>query len=927
MQRRSEKLLVSTLLLAFVGSFTLIVISFHTTVNSRFVLLSIASATIFILGLLMIRKYLQFRAKQRMETEYIAKLIGNVQDAIISADENFIIKSWNKGAEAIYGWTASEVIGKKIDIVLPTEFGEKGLEMIREDFTRDGYFNQELVRKTKAGKQINVLVTSSALYSEDGKLSGSVSVNKNITESKRLQEQLIEANRALEEKIVVKTSELHNVFERITDAFLALDKNWCFTYMNKKAAEIVGDEAAAMIGKNIWDVVDIDGEKESDPFYTALHRAMNEQENVNVEVFYPPLQRWFENNIYSSQEGLSIFFRDITDKKIAEKNIQDSEEKRRLIMNAALDAIICIDTTGRITFWNPQAEKIFGWKDSEVNGHLLSTIIIPEPFRKRHDQGMITYLKTGHGPALNVLLELSAINRQGKEFPIELTVLPIKQGNEEFFCAFIRDITKRKRDSEIIRISNERNNMVSKASNDCIWDWDLVTKEVVRDDKKLETMYGYKAWESYEVDTNWNKYAHQEDWKKVTQKRNAILADTQQNYWEDEYRFLKSDGEYGFVTDRGYIIRDANGRAIRMIGASNDISERKKAEQALINSELRFRSLIEKGTEIIAMHDKEGKIIYISPSIHKILGYTAESRIGKFGLDLVHPDDVSRIKNILSNLAANPGSAANAQWRHQHADGSWHWMEGVATNLLHDPAVQAIVHNFRDISDREKIESELVEKNTELQELSAYLQHVREGERKYIAREVHDELGQLVSAVKIDLDWLGIKVAPLEEAAKKRMDHATKTIEVLIASIRKIASSLRPSILDDFGLNAAIQWQCREMQNLNAITCTFTPGFDDSDLKVEVKTELFRIIQESLTNVMRHSNAKNVAVEITEDDENIFVNITDDGNGFDTTVKKNTLGLIGLRERAVSLNGQLSIQSQIGEGTTVTAIIPKNKIQ
>ena len=113
-------------------------------------------------------------------------------------------------------------------------------------------------------------------------------------------------------------------------------------------------------------------------------------------------------------------------------------------MNAALDAIICIDKSGMITFWNPQAEKIFGWTESEVMGTLLSAIIIPESHRTLHNKGMSNYLKTGKGPALNVLLQLSAIKRGGEEFPIELTVLPILQDGEEFFCAFIRDISERK---------------------------------------------------------------------------------------------------------------------------------------------------------------------------------------------------------------------------------------------------------------------------------------------------------------------------------------------------------------------------------------------------------------------------------------------------------------------------------------------------
>lgn len=139
-----------------------------------------------------------------------------------------------------------------------------------------------------------------------------------------------------------------------------------------------------------------------------------------------------------------IFGHDITERKKIEEQIRAAEERMSLIMNAALDAIICIDAKGMITFWNPQAEKIFGWNENEIMGKRLSSIIIPDDYSKRHDDGMTNYQKTGHGPALNVLLQLSAKKRSGEEFPIELTVLPIKQDGEEFFCGFIRDITERK---------------------------------------------------------------------------------------------------------------------------------------------------------------------------------------------------------------------------------------------------------------------------------------------------------------------------------------------------------------------------------------------------------------------------------------------------------------------------------------------------
>jgi PAS domain S-box-containing protein len=141
--------------------------------------------------------------------------------------------------------------------------------------------------------------------------------------------------------------------------------------------------------------------------------------------------------------------KDIT--HVAKENFRYSEEKNRLVMNSALDAIICMDVEGNVTFWNPSAEKIFGWLSNEVIGQKLSNYIIPENFRSMHDNGMNHYLKTGEAKVFNRIIEISANNKNGETFPVELTIIPIKQGKEEFFCSFIRDITERKKAEEKIK--------------------------------------------------------------------------------------------------------------------------------------------------------------------------------------------------------------------------------------------------------------------------------------------------------------------------------------------------------------------------------------------------------------------------------------------------------------------------------------------
>lgn len=344
---------------------------------------------------------------------------------------------------------------------------------------------------------------------------------------------------------------------------------------------------------------------------------------------------------------------DISDRKLAEERITNSEEKRRLIMNAALDAIICIDTKGDISFWNPQAETIFGWKEIEVMGKRLSAIIIPEQYRKRHDEGITHYLRTGEAPGLNVLLELSAIKRNGDVFPIELTVLPIQQGGEEFFCAFIRDISRRKKSENAILVSNERYNLVAKATNDVIWDWDLNTNEVIRNRESMKKILGYDSNETTGNANFWTNLIHPEDLTKVKESYRSIFTNPLEMYMDHEYRIKKADGEYAYMYDKGYIVRDATGKAIRMIGACQDITKLKENELLLQKhaKELAISNEELEQFAYVASHDLQEPLRMVTSfltQLEKKYGTILDAK-GKTYIDFA-VDGAKRMRQIILDL-------------------------------------------------------------------------------------------------------------------------------------------------------------------------------------------------------------------------------------------------------------------------------------
>ncbi len=235
-----------------------------------------------------------------------------------------------------------------------------------------------------------------------------------------------------------------------------------------------------------------------------------------------------------------------------------------------------------------------------------------------------------------------------------------------------------------------------------------------------------------------------------------------------------------------------------------------------------------------------------------------------------------------------------------------------------------LLARVRNVLKLKNIEEELRDKNAELKNLSSYLQRIREEERKSVAYEIQEDLGQLTAALKMEIDWLGMNLTDIPDEFKERMTHASDITKLIINSSRRIASSLRPSMIDELSLPTSLEWQCRRFSSLHSISCQFMHEQvgDDTELPSEIKTALFRICQEALMNIAQHANATAVSVLSKQIGKNMKVVISDNGIGFANDQSEKPYGLIGMRERAHSFNGELTIHSAPGKGTTISVTIP-----
>ena len=219
--------------------------------------------------------------------------------------------------------------------------------------------------------------------------------------------------------------------------------------------------------------------------------------------------------------------------------------------------------------------------------------------------------------------------------------------------------------------------------------------------------------------------------------------------------------------------------------------------------------------------------------------------------------------------------------------------------------------------ERERAEMELKRSQELFRSLSAHLQEVREDERTRIARRIHDDLGQALTALKIDLAWLNKKLASNQDPVREKLQSMVTLINETVATVHNVSEDLRPGILDDFGLSAAIEWQAEEFQKRTGIECRISLASDESNLNKEKSTNLFRIVQESLTNVIRHADATKVEINLSEKDGMLLLEIVDNGKGIskDAITNPKSFGLIGIKERVHSLGGEVDIVGTPHEGT------------
>ena len=343
--------------------------------------------------------------------------------------------------------------------------------------------------------------------------------------------------------------------------------------------------------------------------------------------------------------------------------------------------------------------------------------------------------------------------------------------------------------------------------------------------------------------------------------------------------------------------------------------ERKFAQQALHESEARLHDLFDGTSDLIQSIAPDGRIFFVNRAWREKLGYSEEEIIALSIFNVIHPDHHEYCRTRLQQYLADKGEEI-VETAFQTKDGRIITVEGSVAVHFEDGKAVAVRGIFRDVTKRNEMMAKL-------QTLTTHLQNIREEERTSISREVHDELGSMLTVMKMELDWLAKKIDadPMHERILLMHQLAAEALEVT----RRISQNLRPSVLDNLRLDGAIEWLAHEFEQRLGISCRLTmnatrlPRLDDRH-----NTNVFRIIQETLTNVARHAHATAVEIEIDETGDHIMIEIRDNGIGISKQQLLNlkSFGIAGMYERIKQLNGELKITGVPSQGSIVQLRIP-----
>jgi PAS domain S-box-containing protein len=896
----------------------------------------------------------------RQTTQTLQTLIEASPLAIITLDPNFKISLWNPGAERMFGWKESEVLGGYLPVIPEKDRVEEEARLAQEMMGK-AQSALELKRVRKDGSILDVHLWTASLTGAKGETIGNMGILADITESKRAKDELR------------RQAELLDLAH---DAIIVRDLENRIVFWNAGAEKTYG-----------WSKAEVLGQEPHKILHTEFPQP---QATLEAEVFRQG--QWQGELSHTRRDGRRIVVtsrwalqrdkegkpaaileinRDITGQKQAEAG----RARLAAILEATSDLVGTADREGRVLYLNRAGRNMLGLGvDEDVSGLRVRDLQPEWAYQLILRQGDIEALRQEVWSG-----ETAFRDRRGREIPTSQVIIAHKdaEGRVEFFSTIARDITASQRAAQALQEANNRLRTLVEASPLAIIARDMDGK-IISWNPAAERMFG---WRQEEVLGGPLPIVPQD-------RLNELRALDQRNVQGNailglELRRQRKDGSLIDVRLSSAPLQDGAGAMTGIMGLIEDITERKRMAETLWQTSRALKAItagrqaLIRATDEMALLNEVCRIIvevggyrmawvgYAENDAHKSVRPVAQTGFDKGyvkKLNLTWADTARgqgptgtaiRIKkpSICRDTLRDPNFAL---WRQEAISHGFHsvlslpligdaplgalTIYAAAPNAFDDEEINLLLGLANDLAYgimalrgravQRRVEKALKESEQELRQLTSQLLSIQEKERRRVARELHDELGQALTVLKINLVAIEDNLAPEQQQLRANCEHMLSYIDTVIENVRRLSWDLSPSSLEDLGLSAALGYLVDETCRTHNMQSAVAMDEIDHLFSPEIQINIYRMFQESLTNVVKHARASLVSVNVTREDGKVSFIIRDNGRGFNVKqvmagkVAKRSLGLTAMNERALMGRGSLRISSRRGQGTTIAFSIP-----
>jgi PAS domain S-box-containing protein len=596
------------------------------------------------------------------------------------------------------------------------------------------------------------------------------------------------------------------------------------------------------------------------------------------------------------------------------KTRSNSHYNARPITETIINGFFTVDRKWTVKYWNKEAEKLLGVEARDIVGKNLwkeFAGIIPLDFyivyHKAFLQDIPVHFK-------EYWVEMGAWFDVVTYYYNDVLSVSFKSSNKPGY--FVNG----EYPQEQLKILTELYSFVIEVTNDCLWEWNFENKEIFWIDGGHKRIFGYQIENTLVPQSFWESRLHPEDKIRVLKRLNKMILEEAPCMWEDEYRFKRANGEYAYVHDRGYIIQDGSEKATRMIGATQDVTARKLTEKQLLESEKKLSLIARQTVNAVIITDLEEKITWVNDAFTQITEYEPDEVIGRKPGDFLQgrETDPATIQFIRKKIKAK--EQFECEILNYSKTGRKYWMHVQGQPILDaNGNCERFFAIQTDITERVLLEKKLVEeRHTKQKEITDAVLTAQENERAEIGKELHDDLNQILGATKLYIEMAKTDEVNREMCLEKSSEYITKVIE----EIRRISKTMTIPGTQAMGLFDCIKILLDDLTIIHPIKIRFHGnGINEDELNQKLQLNIFRIVQEQVNNILKHSKATDATIDLRRKGNEIILLISDNGMGCDIAEKIKGVGIRNILSRAEICGGRMTILSNPGEGFELKVIL------